>query len=53
VLLLPQLSDGCFLNCYWTEPGRYTLTVRLQLGAEVQGTIGPVLVSNPIILYVQ
>jgi hypothetical protein len=53
VLPLRQLSDGCFLNCYWTEPGRYTLTVRLQLGAEVQGTTGPVLVSNPIILDVQ
>jgi hypothetical protein len=53
VLPLGQLTDGCFWNCYWTEPGRYTLTARLQLGAEVQGTTGPVLVSNPIILDVQ
>lgn len=53
VLPLGQLEYGCFENCYWTEPGRYTLTARLQLGAEVQGTTGPVLVSNPIILEVQ
>lgn len=53
VLPLGQLMYGCFQNCYWTEPGRYTLTARLQLGAEIQGTTGPVLVSNPIILEVQ
>jgi hypothetical protein len=38
---------------YWTETGRYTLTARWQLGAEVQGTTGPVLESNPILLEVQ
>jgi hypothetical protein len=40
-------------QCYWTEPGRYTLTARLQLGVEVQGTTGPVLVSNPVVLEVR